>query len=861
VIGCAGSPDVSIPTHDPACETKRLLRVELTTLFYGSQPVVLFASVTVASLFTLWLTVSAGRSMLLIAWWIAQLLLSVVRGMLWARFRAGAAPPVKLSWASLGVAGAGANGVLWGLAGAIFFRPNDPTQYFVLGFILAGMGAGALSALNPSFVAFAAYLVPSVLPFAVRLMLAGRPEHLATAAMSLFYVACMLLVGRHTYATLVRSLLLRFEHAELARTLESRVAERTEQLRQMNEQLTRDLALRQAAEDKLAEYGRRQTDAARFGQRALSVTDLDTLFEEAAQIVACGMRASRAAVWLARGAKGDLQLAAAAGRAEHLPAFASTILADSGAPQILAMRGRDVAACADLVAQEQLCMLDEPDEPRLRSTVNVPLVRGEREPFGVIEASADQPGWFSEGDVAFLRSIATILAAAIARCRAEADIERMALQDPLTGLTNRTLFRQHLLQGLARSRRSGRALALLMIDLDRFKDVNDTMGHPTGDTLLTMVAARLKAAVRASESPARLGGDEFAVILEDLRSAEDAAVVARKIIECLSQPIPLQGEEVRLGASIGVAVHPADGEDPDLLLRNADLALYRAKAEGGDTVSFYAAELSARIEQRKLLEADLRRALSVGGLQLCYQPVFDVASRQMIGVEALVRWHHPSRGLLLPADFLEMAESSGLIGALDLWVAEEACSAMQGWRAMGPWPLRLSVNISLARCRRQDWPQAALQLAGRYGSSLHDLGFEIPEGAFSREECARCAETLERLRSAGAAVIVDHFGLGYSCLGRLPSLPVDWLKIDQRIIASLAPGNSEALAVRGIVGLARSLGHGVIAVGVESRRQQELLVQEGCRVMQGAHLAPPLSADDFTAMLAGLRGDAPAVHA
>jgi diguanylate cyclase (GGDEF)-like protein len=392
----------------------------------------------------------------------------------------------------------------------------------------------------------------------------------------------------------------------------------------------------------------------------------------------------------------------------------------------------------------------------------------------------------------------------------------------------------------------------MLLDLDHFKDVNDTLGHPSGDRLLAAVAARLRTCSWDSEPPARLGGDEFALILSDLSDREHAAATARKVIGSIAEPFFVDGHEIRLGASIGITICPNDDEDPDNLLRNADLALYRAK-EGRNMYQFYEVEMAAQVESRKALERDLRWALSDigdGGLDVYYQPQIDLRERRVAATEALLRWEHPKRGFLLPDAFIPVAEISGLVVPLGAWVLERACEQVSAWRRSGFPKLIMAVNLSLSQCRRGDLVASIERFAERAGCDLNWLELEVTEQLFMPLEGAACVDSFRFLQKLGVTVSIDDFGTGYSSLGRLQGLPVDKIKIDKCFVKGLGRSRDAESIVRAMVALGRSLGLTVVAEGVENQEQLDFLAAEGCHGVQGFHLAPPLPAADMARLLA-----------
>jgi diguanylate cyclase (GGDEF)-like protein len=431
----------------------------------------------------------------------------------------------------------------------------------------------------------------------------------------------------------------------------------------------------------------------------------------------------------------------------------------------------------------------------------------------------------------------------------------LALHDALTGLPNRTLFHDRLQRALAEAERYGRQAGLLLLDLDQFKDINDMLGHTAGDQLLVEVARRLDACVRASDTVARLGGDEFALILTEMRRPEDAAAVARKAMQVLARPFRLDRQEMHATTSLGIAIGPTDGGDPSELLRAADMALYRAKAEGRNTFRFYAAEMSAQVEARKELEGDLRRALERGELMLEFQPQCELGAGRIVGAEALARWRHPRLGPVPPAEFIPLAESSGLIVPLGAWVLREACRQTRFWRDAGLPHLPMAVNLSLAQCRAGDLAKSTRRVLRASGLEPGALELEVTESLFFSPANGHL-DDLYRLHTQGVRVSIDDFGTGYSSLGRLRQLPVDQIKIDRSFVAGLGHSPDAEAIVCAVIRLARSLGLRVVAEGVETDAQCAFLREEGCDAAQGFHIARPMPPSDFATLLRESQGNA-----
>ena len=739
------------------------VRAELLRAVYAAAPAVLTANLVNGALVVLvfW---SVVPPRLLISWYALLCAVVVMRIWLLRRYRRERSPPAQADrWGRFATIGSGASGTLWGAAGAMFLVPDSPIHEIVLTFVLGGMGAGAAVSRAAHLPAFFAFLVPSVLPLALRLATVGDAEHLAMAGMVLMYIGALLLIGWRTHASWARTIAWRFANADLVRV----------------------------------------------------AAIVDSSFDA---IISMTL---------------DRRITSWNAAAESMYGYA-----------------------ADEVMGRSMEIVVPPDRLEEFGTVYDRLGRGEVvEPFDTARITKDgrrlevalrlSPMRDQTGAVVGFSGIGRDITE---RRQAEERTRHLALHDALTGLPNRTLFHDRLEHALAEAQRHGRRAGLLLLDLDHFKDINDTLGHTAGDRVLVEVARRLDACVRASDTAARLGGDELALILTELRRPEDAAAVARKAMQVMAKPFRLDSREMHATTSIGIALYPNDGEDADQLLRAADMALYRAKGQGRNAFRFYAAEMSAQVEARKALECDLRRALECDELTLEFQPQFEFAAGRIVGAEALARWWHPRLGSVPPAQFIPLAESSGLIVPLGAWVLREACRQTRSWRDAGLPDLPMAVNLSLAQCRSGDLARSIRRILRASGLEARALELEVTESLFLSPGDGHLRD-LYRLHTEGVRVSIDDFGTGFSSLGRLRQLPVDQIKIDQSFVAGLGHSPDAEAIVCAVIRLGRSLGLRVMAEGVETGAQCDFLRAEGCDAAQGFHMARPLPPDQFAALL------------
>ena len=446
------------------------------------------------------------------------------------------------------------------------------------------------------------------------------------------------------------------------------------------------------------------------------------------------------------------------------------------------------------------------------------------------------------------------------RIRSEDRARYLASHDPLTGLANRVILSERMAHAISQASRKGSAFALMLIDLDGFKEVNDTQGHPVGDVVLQVIGERLRACLRGSDTIARLGGDEFA-ILQDLSEAETRerqfnglGVLCDRILRAIEEPIDHDGSHLNLGASIGVAVYPSDGENADDLMRNVDLAMYRAKRDGKGQFRFFTSEIGEEVHRSTALKAQLRRALEAEQLEVHYQPKIELRNSQIVGMEALLRWRREDGDYVSPAEFIPLAEQSGLILPIGRWALKQACRQTQAWRADGLSMLKLAVNLSPMQFRHDDVVALVTGALEESGLPASALEIEITEGVVMNDETA-VIQALTTLRGAGVSIAVDDFGTGYSSMSYLKKLRATTVKIDKAFVQDSHTDVEDMTICQAIIGLAHSLGMSVVAEGVSDQAQLQMLRRFRCDQVQGYLVAKPLPAKDFRAFV-----DARLVH-
>ncbi|HKU72186.1 MAG TPA: EAL domain-containing protein [Burkholderiales bacterium] len=477
----------------------------------------------------------------------------------------------------------------------------------------------------------------------------------------------------------------------------------------------------------------------------------------------------------------------------------------------------------------------------LHSVFAFPILIGS-EFFGVVEFFGRSAGPADSDLMQAAQIMGSQIGQFMARKAAEQNLRFVASHDPLTGLFNRSMFNERLQQALAQATRFERSLALLFIDLDGFKVVNDTIGHNGGDQLLSELASRLRSTLREGDVIGRMGGDEFVVLIEEFTEPVQVAEVAKKVLETVVRPFVLQGREFEVTASLGISIFPDDGQEAQTLLKNADIAMYLVKQQGKNSFRFYAPQMNVHLTERLSMESGLRRAMERSELTLLYQPKVGVRDGQMSGVEALVRWQHPTQGMIGPAEFMPVAEDAGLALAIGEWVLHTACRQILAWREEGLPLLRVAVNLSPRQFSQDSLIQVVREVLHQTAIDPARLELEITEEMVLRNP-DRAVRLLGQIKDLGVRVVIDDFGTGYSSLNHLKRLPVDAVKIDRSLTLDLPRSTDAATLTRAVIAMAHSLNLAVIAEGVETRDQWEFLHQAGCEEMQGNYFSTPVPAE------------------
>ena len=476
------------------------------------------------------------------------------------------------------------------------------------------------------------------------------------------------------------------------------------------------------------------------------------------------------------------------------------------------------------------------------------LVSGEF--YGVIELFGTEVRQRDDEVVKIATDISSQIGQFIARKEAESHLTFFANHDTLTGLPNRAMFNQRLTQALARAQRLTTMAAVLFVDLDRFKVINDTLGHDAGDQLLKQLAERLRECLREGDTIGRQGGDEFVVLIEDVADPTQVASVGQKILDTVARPYVISGQEFHVTASIGISIYPEDGHDQQTLLKNADIAMYRAKEQGKNNHQFYSAQLNLHSFERLAFETSLRRAVERGEFLLHYQPKVDMRSGLITGVEALIRWQHPELGLVQPGQFIAMAEETGLIAPIGEWVLRTACAEAQGWVVKGMPPVSVAVNLSARQFARDELATAIMRVLRETGLDPRRLELEITESTVMHNP-ERAVEVMQQLKRLGVRVAIDDFGTGYSSLSYLKRFPLSSVKIDRSFVLDLPGDKDDAAITQAVIAMAHSLRLRVVAEGVETAEQYRFLEEHQCDEMQGYYFSKPVDGLTIARLLAG----------
>jgi diguanylate cyclase (GGDEF)-like protein len=591
-----------------------------------------------------------------------------------------------------------------------------------------------------------------------------------------------------------------------------------------------------------------QSAVARFGQQALGGTEIDELAVEASRILTDVLDIDYGGVLKLMPGGEELRLVSAVGVPEELIGKAR-VPADYRSQSGYALATGKATVVDDWSAETRFQKSTLQTEQGMQSAAII-LIKGKEEPFGLLGAGSRELRAFTREDVNFMQAIANVLANAIERRRTEERTQHEALHDGLTGLPNRSLFRDRLQHALSVAARRQTAIAVLFLDLDQFKLVNDSLGHAAGDELLAAVAPQIEQALRPGDTVARFGGDEFAVLVEDVGDERGATRIAERIAEALARPFILREREHFVSASIGISIGTGT-EDPEALIRDADSALYRAKERGRGGYEIFDEVMRSRVIEHMQTENDLRRALQRDEFVLHYQPTVRLADGSIASMEALLRWDHPERGLIGPLAFIPVAEESRLIVPIGRWVIEQACRQAAAWQRLRPdaAPVGVAVNLSARQLADPELTQQVEASIEANGLDPSTLWLELTESTVL-DDTTYVEATLGSLNRLGVRLVLDDFGVGFSSLGYLKRLPLSMVKLDRSFVENVAESPHDAAIVRAVSEMAETIGLAVVAEGVETEEQVRLARELGCGYAQGFHFSEPVPASYVERLLA-----------
>lgn len=818
--------------NNPAIESKALAE-QVNLLFLHSRGVHL-VSIGIVVLLTALFRDLVDHSFVM--WWAAAFVaVESVRALVATRFHSLDVPAARAAhWLRVFRAGNIFSAAGWGLAGVMLFPTGSSVHQVLLAVVLVGAAAVAVPVLAAEFRSYLVFALFAIVPVALKLLFQPGAVGMITGGVSLAVAGMFAIVAWRVHSDTLDAFRTRFAYADMAEEFDAEVTTR------INAEDTLRRGERRGRKQSYVLLDLAKEDAIASGDlpRALHVVT-----EKAAQAIKC----TRVSVWFIE---------------SDFTEFRCVHLYDNGyhdtAPGIKLTTGPQSGMFRRIERMRTFAISDAKHDKRVRPFVltylapyKVSAILGA--PFrhsgkvrGVIVMEhVGLPRNWSRDERMFASSLSDFLSLALAasgRQQAQDQLRHLANFDRLTALPNRAMFHDRLSHALTKAQRSNREIALLFVDVDRFKSINDSLGHHTGDRVLRSIAKRLIRCVRKSDTVARLGGDEFTVILDDLDGLDTVISVCERILETVAEPLVLSENEITLTCSIGIAHYPNDGMDSDILLQNADTAMYRAKKTGRNSYQFFTSDMHEQAMERLERESDLRKALQRNEFMLLYQPQVDTASGKTVGFEALVRWRHPTKGLVSPHDFIPMAEETGLISQIGEWVLREACRQAQIWRNEMRADFHIAVNLSVGQFILRNVPSLVRSVLEETGLPAEALLLEITE-SLAVGEAESTLVLLEDLKTIGCRLALDDFGTGSSSLSYLKRFPVDIIKIDRSFVRDLKVNAHDAAIARATIGLAQSLGLQVVAEGVETEGQLSWLHDEGCSLMQGYLFSPPLPAD------------------
>ncbi len=632
------------------------------------------------------------------------------------------------------------------------------------------------------------------------------------------------------------------------------LAEHNQLLEQAVRERNEEIAERKRAEALVIRLNRLYAILSGINAAIVRIRNRQELFNEACRIAVEQGHFRMAWVGLVDSDEGELTPTAWSGVDEGYLDKMTSYIKDKGTNSLLlvvrALQEKTPIFCNDFDSDPKVAHWRLDALQRGYRSMGIFPLMGNRDdqPVGLFVLYASEPNFFDREEIKLLTELTANVSYALEYIEKEDKLNHLAYHDALTGLPSRTLFQDRLAQALTNSHRHGNRLGVLFIDLDNFKNINDSLGHHAGDILLKQVAARFSTCMREGDTVARLGGDEFVVILGSIASEDDAWMVSQKILKLMTKPITIEGHELIVTCSIGIALYPKDGEDVKTLLQSADGALYLAKSKGRNNAQFCTAEMNAKALGQLTLENGMRQAIKRQEFLLHYQPRVDLVSGEITGTEALVRWQHPVQGLLYPTTFIPVAEESGLIVPLGEWVLRTACEQNKAWQLAGLKPVSIAVNLSARQFKQQDLVELVTHILKETELDPSYLELELTESMVMQNVEATIA-TLTQLRAIGVKLAIDDFGIGYSSLNYLKHFPINFLKIDKSFVRDITTDRDDAIITKIIISMAHDMGLKVTAEGVETDEQKSFLCLHRCDEMQGYLFSKPIPADEFEILL------------
>lgn len=833
-IATVSNPRVS----NPAIESKALAE-RVNHLFQHARGAHL-ATIAVVMLLAALFHPRSGDSSVT-AWAISFVAVELVRVLLSAQFRRRNIPVEHASrWLAFFRIGNALSALGWAAAGVVLSAAATVEQQVLLAVLLVGICAVGVPVLAADFRSYLLLVTFATAPVSVLLLLNDSPLHQVTGAACLAAAAMLGIVCWRSYQGLLEGFLSRFAYADIAEEFDAEVTTR------INAENTLRHGERRGRKQSyvLLDLAKEESVSSGDVPRALHV-----ITEKAAQAIEC----TRVSAWFCEPDFSSFRCVHLFDNGYHDPAPNIRIGMGDRAPLFRRIERMRTFAVSD-------ARNDKRTEPflhtylspyRVSAMLGAPFRHGGKVRGVIVMEHVGLPRNWTRDERTFASSLADFLSLALSasgRIQAQEQLQHLANFDRLTALPNRAMFHDRLTHALRKAERSQREIGLLFVDVDRFKAINDSLGHHSGDRVLRAIAKRLVRCVRKSDTVARLGGDEFTVILEELDDLDTVLAVCERILETVAEPLVLGENEITLTCSIGIAMYPEDGVDPDVLLQNADTAMYRAKQTGRNGYQFFTADMHAQAMERLERESDLRKALQRNEFVLVYQPQVDTHNGRTVGMEALVRWQHPARGLVSPQEFIPLAEETGLIQRIGEWVLYEACRQAREWHDAGH-DFHIAVNLSVGQFIMRNVPTLVKEVLATSGLPPRALLLEITE-SLAVGEAESTLVLLEDLKALGCRLALDDFGTGNSSLSYLKRFPVDIIKIDRSFVRDLREDAHDAAIAKATIGLAQSLKLEVVAEGVETEEQMHWLQQEGCHVMQGYLFSRPLTVTECNAWLA-----------